>query len=163
MGYREGQGVGATGAGRAEPLDVVQKPGRTGLGVDEGRKRRKAEAAAGQQARGMSADMRCVMVGWSSDWKAAAAAAGSSRLLACGYCAPAMQTAGCRCLSLQLRAHARASVRTPKHGRLHSGPDLGHFWWQERSTRQFYGPCTCLAQSPPVGPVTHPTRLPTQM
>ena len=74
MGYQEGQGVGATGAGRAEPLDVIQKPGRTGLGVDEGRKRRKAEAAAGQQARGMSAVMRKgspliergVNAGWSS-------------------------------------------------------------------------------------------------
>ena len=54
MGYREGQGVGASASGRSEPLEVIQKPGRTGLGVDEGRRRRKAEVAAGQQARGTS-------------------------------------------------------------------------------------------------------------
>ena len=59
MGYREGKGVGASESGRSDPLDVIIKPGRTGLGIDEGRKRHKAEVAKGQQARGKPLARSC--------------------------------------------------------------------------------------------------------
>ncbi len=38
MGYREGSGLGAAGTGRAEPIDVVIKQNRTGLGIEEAKR-----------------------------------------------------------------------------------------------------------------------------
>ena len=54
MGFREGQGLGRGTAGRTAPLDLTLKPGRTGLGVDEARRRRQAQAELGQAERGAS-------------------------------------------------------------------------------------------------------------
>ena len=40
MGYKAGEGIGREGKGRAAPITVDLKAGRTGLGVDEDRKRK---------------------------------------------------------------------------------------------------------------------------
>lgn len=40
MGYKAGEGIGKGGRGRAAPIAVDLKAGRTGLGVDEERKRK---------------------------------------------------------------------------------------------------------------------------
>ncbi|KAK9811975.1 hypothetical protein WJX73_004641 [Symbiochloris irregularis] len=40
MGYRAGEGLGKDSSGRSDPLSLVLKPGRTGLGVDEAHKRK---------------------------------------------------------------------------------------------------------------------------
>ena len=40
MGYKAGEGIGKDGRGRAAPLSVDLKAGRTGLGVDEEKKRK---------------------------------------------------------------------------------------------------------------------------
>ncbi len=40
MGYKAGEGIGRDGRGRAAPISVDLKAGRTGLGVDEDRKRK---------------------------------------------------------------------------------------------------------------------------
>lgn len=52
MGWSDGQGLGASSAGRAVPLDVELKTKRTGLGIDEGCKRRAAAAKQKHQERG---------------------------------------------------------------------------------------------------------------
>ncbi|KAI8468044.1 MAG: G-patch domain-containing protein [Monoraphidium minutum] len=44
MGYRPGQGLGRGQQGRAEPVPLVLKSGRAGLGVEEARAQRKREA-----------------------------------------------------------------------------------------------------------------------
>lgn len=40
MGYKAGEGIGRDGRGRAAPISVDLKAGRTGLGVDEEKKRK---------------------------------------------------------------------------------------------------------------------------
>ena len=40
MGYKAGEGIGKEGKGRAAPIIVDLKASRTGLGVDEDRKRK---------------------------------------------------------------------------------------------------------------------------
>ena len=40
MGYKAGEGIGKEGKGRAAPIIVDLKAGRTSLGVDEDRKRK---------------------------------------------------------------------------------------------------------------------------
>ncbi len=40
MGYKAGEGIGKEGKGRAAPITVDLKASRTGLGVDEDRKRK---------------------------------------------------------------------------------------------------------------------------
>lgn len=40
MGYKAGEGIGKDGRGRAAPISVDLKAGRTGLGVDEEKKRK---------------------------------------------------------------------------------------------------------------------------
>lgn len=52
MGYQSGQGLGRGTGGRADPLELSLKPGRTGLGIDEGRKRQRLAAQQAQQHRG---------------------------------------------------------------------------------------------------------------
>ncbi|KAK9838262.1 hypothetical protein WJX81_000993 [Elliptochloris bilobata] len=51
MGYRLGQGIGKTIIGRAAPVDVNLKAGRTGLGVDEAKRGRDAAAQQERQER----------------------------------------------------------------------------------------------------------------
>uniref|UniRef100_A0A6T8WGS4 G-patch domain-containing protein n=1 Tax=Chlamydomonas leiostraca TaxID=1034604 RepID=A0A6T8WGS4_9CHLO len=54
MGYQEGKGLGKDKSGIAQPLDVVIKPNRAGLGVDERARREKQareEQLAEQQAK----------------------------------------------------------------------------------------------------------------
>lgn len=55
MGYREGQGIGKTVIGRATPVDVNLKAGRTGLGIDEAKRRRADVAYRERQDRGVAA------------------------------------------------------------------------------------------------------------
>jgi hypothetical protein len=52
MGYREGEGIGRSVKGRAAPIQVSLKPGRTGLGIDEDRKRKQESFKAQQSSRG---------------------------------------------------------------------------------------------------------------
>lgn len=59
MGYQAGQGLGRSVLGSAEPLDLNLKAGRTGLGVDEDRKRRQLESQLGQKSRGGPLGCRC--------------------------------------------------------------------------------------------------------
>jgi hypothetical protein len=59
MGYKPGEGIGATGKGRTAPLEIDLRAGRTGLGIHEERKRRK-EAAELQKAQ----LGRCLSVEW---------------------------------------------------------------------------------------------------
>ena len=49
MGYKPDQGIGASGAGRTAPVEVDLKTARTGLGIDEA-KRRQRDAVKAQQA-----------------------------------------------------------------------------------------------------------------
>lgn len=44
MGYKEGQGIGKSVKGIVAPISIDVKPARTGLGVDEERKRQKEAA-----------------------------------------------------------------------------------------------------------------------
>ena len=39
-GYQEGEGLGLSSKGGAQPLDINLKAGRSGLGVDEAKKRK---------------------------------------------------------------------------------------------------------------------------
>lgn len=59
MGYQKGSGLGKHGTGRAEPIDVLVKDKRTGLGMDEERKRKREEAEKLQIFRG---DLQCDIV-----------------------------------------------------------------------------------------------------
>lgn len=43
MGFKEGQGLGKDRAGDVDPLEVMLKSGRAGLGVDESKHRAKRE------------------------------------------------------------------------------------------------------------------------
>ena len=52
MGYTEGEGIGRSVKGRAAPIDVSLKAGRTGLGIDEERKRKKEDAKLQHTHRG---------------------------------------------------------------------------------------------------------------
>ena len=52
MGYTEGEGIGRSVKGRAVPIDVSLKTGRTGLGIDEERKRKQEDAKVQQTSRG---------------------------------------------------------------------------------------------------------------
>jgi len=54
MGYQPGKGLGKSADGRATPLDVKLKAGRTGLGVDEAKRRRAVAAQQERQERGES-------------------------------------------------------------------------------------------------------------
>jgi hypothetical protein len=54
MGYQPGKGLGKSAEGRATPLDVNLKAGRTGLGVDEAKRRRAVAAQQERQERGES-------------------------------------------------------------------------------------------------------------
>lgn len=53
MGYQKGQGLGKDQSGRAEPIDLMIKDKRTGLGLDEERKRKREEAEKMQVLRGV--------------------------------------------------------------------------------------------------------------
>lgn len=44
MGYQKGAGLGKHQNGRSEPVDLLIKDKRTGLGLEEERKRRREEA-----------------------------------------------------------------------------------------------------------------------
>lgn len=44
MGYKPGQGIGASVRGRSDPLEIDLRTGRTGLGIHEERKRKKEVA-----------------------------------------------------------------------------------------------------------------------
>ena len=59
MGYQPGKGLGKSAEGRATPLNVNLKAGRTGLGVDEAKRRRAAAAQQERQERGES-DSSCL-------------------------------------------------------------------------------------------------------
>ena len=52
MGYKEGEGIGKSVKGRIAPIEVDLKSGRTGLGVDEARKRQKVAANLLRQEKG---------------------------------------------------------------------------------------------------------------
>ena len=52
MGHKAGEGIGKSVKGMAAPIEVSLKPGRTGLGVDEERKRKKDSIRAQQTERG---------------------------------------------------------------------------------------------------------------
>ena len=52
MGYREGQGIGIAGQGRIDPVGVDLKASRSGLGIDEKRKRQREHAQAQQGEKG---------------------------------------------------------------------------------------------------------------
>ena len=52
MGYEKGRGLGRNQAGRVEPLELLVKEKRTGLGIDEDRKRKQEEAIQNQTVRG---------------------------------------------------------------------------------------------------------------
>lgn len=53
MGYKEGEGIGKSVKGRVAPIAVDLKSGRTGLGVDEGKKRQREAAKVVKQAQGV--------------------------------------------------------------------------------------------------------------
>ncbi len=53
MGYKAGEGIGRDGRGRAAPISVDLKAGRTGLGVDEDRKRKQHSYKQLQELRSM--------------------------------------------------------------------------------------------------------------
>lgn len=53
MGYQKGQGLGKDQSGRAEPIDLLIKDKRTGLGMDEERKRKREEAEKMEALRGL--------------------------------------------------------------------------------------------------------------
>ena len=52
MGYQKGAGLGKNKSGNVQPIDLVLKDKRTGLGVDEDRKRRQDEVHEEQLQRG---------------------------------------------------------------------------------------------------------------
>lgn len=52
MGYKKGQGLGKNRDGREEPIDLMIKDKKTGLGMDEERKRKREEAEKAQALRG---------------------------------------------------------------------------------------------------------------
>lgn len=52
MGYKEGEGIGTSVKGRVAPIAVDLKSGRTGLGIDEGRKRQREAAKLVKEAQG---------------------------------------------------------------------------------------------------------------
>lgn len=52
MGYRKGEGLGKSKTGRAEPIELLLRGTRTGLGVDEERKRKREESSRNQALRG---------------------------------------------------------------------------------------------------------------
>jgi len=52
MGFQPGQGLGRAQQGRAEPVPLVLKSGRGGVGAEEARRRREREAAQRAAARG---------------------------------------------------------------------------------------------------------------
>ena len=64
MGYREGEGIGKSVKGRAAPIDVSLKSGRTGLGIDEERKRKKEDANLQQTYRGAHFAVRHLSCCW---------------------------------------------------------------------------------------------------
>ena len=53
MGYQKGQGLGKNQTGRSEPLDLLVKDKRTGLGMDEEHKRKREQAEKMQVLRGL--------------------------------------------------------------------------------------------------------------
>ena len=55
MGYQAGQGLGRSVVGRADPIELGLKAGRTGLGIDEERKRQHSQFQQQQLDRGMPA------------------------------------------------------------------------------------------------------------
>lgn len=52
MGYEPSQGIGAGGGGRIAPVEVEVKTARTGLGIDEAKKRRRLAVREQQADRG---------------------------------------------------------------------------------------------------------------
>lgn len=52
MGFKAGEGLGRGVKGRTEPIELALKAGRTGLGVDEDRKRQRSYLQSQQQERG---------------------------------------------------------------------------------------------------------------
>ena len=63
MGYKPGQGIGAGGAGRVAPVEVELKTARTGLGIDEAKKRRTLAVKEQQADRGRRSSACCRMPG----------------------------------------------------------------------------------------------------
>ena len=53
MGYQKGQGLGRNQTGRSEPVDILIKDKRTGLGMDEEQKRKREEAEKMQVLQGV--------------------------------------------------------------------------------------------------------------
>jgi hypothetical protein len=52
MGYQAGQGLGSSAPGTSVPIDVVLKTTKAGLGVDEGKNRKRREAEIARSASG---------------------------------------------------------------------------------------------------------------
>ncbi len=63
MGYQKGKGLGKNQNGLAEPIGLLVKDKRTGLGLDEERRRKREEAEKLQTLRGMP----CCFFGSRSD------------------------------------------------------------------------------------------------
>lgn len=67
-GYKEGEGIGKSVKGRAAPIDVSLKSGRTGLGIDEERKRKKEDAKLQQTSRGARLSVCHLRCCWHRAW-----------------------------------------------------------------------------------------------
>lgn len=52
MGYKKGSGLGKGSIGQVEPINLVLKEKRTGLGLDEDRKQRQDQVLEEQLERG---------------------------------------------------------------------------------------------------------------
>ncbi len=59
MGYKEGEGIGKSVKGRVAPIAIDLKSGRTGLGVDEARKRQRAAIDLLKQEKGNVENFPC--------------------------------------------------------------------------------------------------------
>lgn len=59
MGYKAGEGIGKDRQGRAAPLSLDLKAGRTGLGVDEEKKRKQQGYKQLQELRSEFANKHC--------------------------------------------------------------------------------------------------------
>ena len=65
MGYKAGEGIGKEGKGRAAPINVDLKASRTGLGVDEDRKRKQGSH---KQLQELKSECVCTDFFCSRDW-----------------------------------------------------------------------------------------------
>ena len=60
MGYKAGEGIGRDGRGRAAPISVDLKAGRTGLGVDEDKRRKHSSYKQLQELRSARLSAMCI-------------------------------------------------------------------------------------------------------